>query len=266
MMLFRACALTAVLTACGSGGGFPDAPPPDSPVIGGTVSLQWSLTDTAGQPITCEQIAGQTVTLVLHNKSEAGATTEVFTCDSMAGTTPKVSPGVYDIRFELSGNVGLLAEVPAQDITVLSNQNATLQPITFVVEATGALDLKIDAAKSGGNCAGVAQNGAGITAMSITLTHSGDGACEPVTFNIASTPPRTYTVNCATPVETGCIDAAVSLTTSSVPSGRYQVHVRGKVGAAECYFNDDALTVPPLGRTLVRTLNLAYRTGTPGCP
>ena len=50
-----------------------------------------------------------------------------------------------------------------------------------------------------------------------------------------------------------------------VPTGKYQLHVRGKIGAAECYFNDDALTVPPAGNTLMATMNLGYRTGA-GCP
>jgi len=50
-----------------------------------------------------------------------------------------------------------------------------------------------------------------------------------------------------------------------VPSGGYQLHVRGQVAGAECWTNDDALAVPPLGRDLTRTLNLGFQAATPGC-
>jgi hypothetical protein len=41
--------------------------------------------------------------------------------------------------------------------------------------------------------------------------------------------------------------------------------VRGKIGAVDCWKNDNALQVPPQSKTLIDTLNLAVQTGTPGC-
>ena len=47
---------TALVAACGGGGGFPDAPPIDMPPPLGTFSLAWTVKDTGGNPITCDQI------------------------------------------------------------------------------------------------------------------------------------------------------------------------------------------------------------------
>ena len=259
--------MTLALAACGDAGGFPDAPLPDSPIPGGTMSLRWMLTDADGQPLTCDRIGAQTVTLVLRNREVAGGSTEVFTCSSGEGTTPLVPPGTYDVAFELQhGTFGLIGQAPTQQgVVVESNQNTQLAPITFAVDATGAIELKVATNKPGGNCAPTGQMGAGITGMSITLTRSPGDVCEPVTFTISGTPSRMYTVNCANPTVTPCIAEDQSLTVMDVPSGGYQIHVRGKINGVDCYTNDDAFTVPPAGNTLRRTLNLGYRMGTPGC-
>ena len=47
-------------------------------------------------------------------------------------------------------------------------------------------------------------------------------------------------------------------------SGTYAINVRANQGATQCYTNVDQLPVPPLGRELVRTLNLG--SVTPACP
>lgn len=260
-VLCRALAVALALAACGDGGGFPDAPLPDSPVPGGTLSLQWSLTDTNGAAITCERLGAQVVTLVLRNRDVSGASTEVFVCSSMAGTTPKVAPGTYDVAFELQhGTFGLIAQASTQlGVVVESNQNTPLMPVTFVVDATGGLDLKIDANKPGGNC-GAPPNGAGITGTSITLTRAPNQTCQPVTFTISGNPATMYTVNCANPTVVGCIENDQAITVMGVPTNTYQIHVRGKVAGVDCYINDDVLRVPPAGNTLTSTLMLA-----PGC-
>lgn len=258
----RALALGALaLVACGDGGGFPDAPLPDSPLPGGTLSLQWSLTDANGAAITCERVGAQVVTLVLRNRDVSGASTEVFVCNSMAGTTPKVPPGTYDVAFQLQhGTYGLIGQATTQlGVVVESNQNTPLEPVVFAVDATGGLDLKLTANKPGGNC-GPAPNGAGITGTSITLTRGPNDTCEPVTFTISGNPATMYTVNCANPTVVGCIESNQSITVMGVPTNTYRIHVRGKVNGVDCYTNDDPLMVPPAGNTLTRTLNLA-----PGC-
>ena len=62
-MTSRMLLLTAVtLAGCGSGGGFPDAPQDDAPPAPGTFTLEWAVTDTNNNLITCDQIGAQSVT------------------------------------------------------------------------------------------------------------------------------------------------------------------------------------------------------------
>ena len=274
MMSARGLVLTVAVAGCGSGGGFPDAPPIDSPPPLGTFSLAWSVTDTTGTGITCDQIGAQTVTALVRNRGVQGGSTEVFTCGTLMGTSQGVVAGTYDIGFELTGMggdpaTGLIATAQKQQgIVVKPGENTPLAPLTFAVDAKGGLKLNLSTNKPGGNCGATAAMGAGITGVSITLLHTGPGTCEPVTFAIAagaSRPAGSYTVNCAMPTLAPCIDADQQLSVTGVPSGAYQIHVRGKVGAADCWTNDDALPVPPLGRDLTRTLNLGFGAATPGC-
>ncbi len=264
MTCLRAALLSAICVGlgCGDGGGFPADAGGEAPPPGGTLSLTWSLTDTNGNPILCDQVGGVTVTALLHNRAFQGGTTEVFSCNTGAGTTPPQPPGIYDIQFELTGVTGLITTAPSQlGIEVKSLQNSVVAPLAFAVNAVGGLSLTIDAQKAGGNCASVASGGAGITAMTITLQHLNGGACEPATLMIGTTP---YTIDCTTPVETPCFEATTTVTAANLPSDSYQIHVRGKQNAAICYINDDSIRVPPNGTTLQRALNLSA-TGAATC-
>ncbi len=256
-----------MVAACGGGGGFPADAPIEGPPPGGNIALTWSLTDTNGQPIECGQVGGQVVTLVLRNRNVLGASTEVFTCSSLGGTTPLVAPGIYDIDFELRGTVGLLTMGGQQQgVIVTSSQTTELAPVTFAVDATGGLDLDLTTGKPGGNCKPTSEMGAGITSTTITLVHTG-GGCEPVTFDIsagASDPAGAYVVNCTSPAVAPCIETDQKLTVATMPSGTYEIHVRGQIAGVDCYANDDGLTVPPLAKVLRQTLGLAQQT-TPGC-
>ena len=268
MVVVRSLVLVVgALVGCGGGGGFPDASGPDAPPPGGTLSLSWAVTNTASQPITCDQIGGQTVTLLLRKRGIIGGQTEVFGCMGGSGTTPPVPPGIYDIDFELGGLTGLLARAPSQmGLTVISGENTPLAPISFAVDAIGGLDLHLNSNLAGGNCGPIGAMGAGITAMTITLNYTG-GACLPVTFTIgagATTPPGSYTVNCASPMIAPCIENDQRITATNVPSGGYVIHVRGKIGATDCWTNDNGLQVPPLGMNLQRTLSLVKQP-LPGC-
>ena len=75
----------------------------------------------------------------------------------------------------------------------------------------------------------------------------------------------TYTVNCATPVVRGCIEADQTITATSIPSDSYTIRVRGLITGKQCWLNMDSIQVPPLNKLLIRTLNLAQQTQTPGC-
>lgn len=255
----------ALVAACGSGGGFPDArPEPDATPLG-TFSVDWSLVKMAdGSPLTCDPIGAQAVTLVLRNRAFDGGFTEVFSCNTKMGTTPGVPIGTYDVNFELNGISGLIATAAEQrGLVVTAGANTPLQPVTFTVNAVGGMNLTIDSLKAGGNCAAIASGGAGITNMRITLNHASGGACEPATVMVGPTP---YTINCTTPTNVACFEKTVAITSSALPADNYQVHVRADQNGPNinCYANDDSIRVPPNGGVLTRTLNLGA-TGAAGC-
>lgn len=260
--------LLRLLAGCGSGGGFFDAAVREDVIPpGGTFSAQWMVTDLGGSPIECPKIGGQFMTVLLRNRALPIGEAEVFGCSSLSGQSKVVPAGIYDIRFELSGVAGVLATAPEQmAIEIKSNENTPLAPLVFAVDAQGGLALRLDSNKAGGNC-GAAPNGGGITSTTITLEHAGGGACEPVTFAIsagATKPAGTYTVNCQTPAIGPCIENDQQLTVSNVPSDSYTIHVRGRIGAINCFLNDDSFQVGTGGMVLTRTLNYAQQT-IPGC-
>lgn len=254
-----------LLAACGDAGGFPDAAVPDAPQTG-TFSLTWSVIDQDSVPLACSQIAATTMTVLAHNKAFLGGETQVFTCDTGMGQSQAVIGGTYDLDFELSSPAfGLLATAtPLRGIELSAGVDTPLDPIVFQVEALGDLELTLSTGQPGGNCGG----GAGIETMTITVTHQADGTCEPITFTIsqgATQPGGTYTADCTTPAVVGCIDSDQTLSATDVPSDRYTLSVRGMIGGAACWRNDDTIQSPPLGKTLTRTLNLSRSTSTPGC-
>ncbi len=227
--------------------------------------MTWAVTDTNALAIPCSQVGGNFVTVTLRNRAVQGGSTEVFSCSSLMATSLlSFAPGIYDLSFELGGTVGLLTTAPtATGIEFKNDQTAAVPPVTFAVDATGKMDLFVNSGVVGGNCAG----GAGINNTTITLAHSGGGVCEPVTFNIsagATGVAGTYTVNCAAPVQAGCINNDQKLSVPTLPSGGYQIQVKGKIGGTDCWTNTTNLTVPPLSKTLMQTLNLSHQVIT-GC-
>ncbi len=274
-MMSRVLALvTVTLVGCGDGGGFPDAPVIDSPPAPGTFTLAWTVSNVGGTAITCDQIGAQAVTALLRNRAVQGGSTEVFTCSTLSGMSQILAPGVYNIDFDLNGVggdpvTGVIATAPQQaGIEIKSGQNTVLAPLAFSVNATGALKLKLMSSATAGNCVPTAQSGAGITTNTITVAKVGDGMCAPLTFTISAGTmggaAGTYVVNCAAPAVAPCIERDQELTVSGVASGAYAISVKANRGGTVCFTNADQLPVPPLGRELVRTLNLG--SVTPACP
>ena len=265
-LVLPAFCLTAA-AACGSGGGFPDAPPVDSPPTA-TFSLTWSVIDQNSQPVSCARIAGQSMTVLAHNKAYDGGNTQIFSCSSGMGQSQDVYAGEFDLNFELSGTFGLLARAPTvNSIDVPAGTNTPVPPLVFQVEALGSLALKLSSGASGGNCGATGAGGAGIDATSLSITRNSDGACVPITFTVgagATKPAGTYATDCTTPADYvgGCIESDQVLSAANVPSDEYTIHVRGKIAATSCWANNDFMQVPPLQKTLTRTLNLAHD---PGC-
>jgi hypothetical protein len=184
-------------------------------------------------------------------------------------SAPGIAPGNYQIDFELNGSSAspVIKTAPRQDIVVKSNENTPLMPISFAVNATGGLALSLSAlGVTAGNCQTTANMGAGIDQFTITLEKTSDLSCAAVTFAVsagASGTAGTYVVNCGTPATIGCLNTDQVLSVANVASGSYRVHIRGRSGS-DCYINNDTFSVPALGMTLTRTLNLAKQAGT--CP
>lgn len=266
------CGLSLVLAACGGGGGFPDAAVAGDAAAGptGTFSVSWSVTDQNNQPITCERVAAQSMTVLTHNLAIEGGQTQPFTCSTGTGTSQALEAGTYEMNFELAGIFGIVSTGTKQaPVEIKANENIELAPVAFQVEALGGMALRLNSGKGGAtpNC-GAAPNGAGIDQVSITLNHNSDGTCEPITITIsdgATQTGGTYTVNCTTPVLRGCIESDQTLTATNVPSDSYTIRIRGMIGTKACWVNMDSLQIPPLQKLLIRTLNLAQQTQTPGC-
>lgn len=252
--------------ACGSGGGFPDAPIPDTPPTG-TFSLTWSVIDQANAPLACDRIAAQSMTVLTHHKEFDGGSTQIFTCKEGMGTSQATFAGPYDLNFDLTGTFGLLARGATQQTEVPPGGNVMITPVVFQVEALGSVAFTLASGKSGGNCGAANAGGAGIDGFTITMNRNTDQACAPITLNIAAgatQPGGTYTINCGAPVIAPCIEADQVLSASSIDSDGYTIHVRGRIGTKECFINNDSIQVPPLQKTLTRQLNLAQQTGM-GC-
>jgi hypothetical protein len=263
------CGLYLAFAACGGGGGFPDARPPDSAGPTGTFSVSWTVNDQNHKPISCDRIAAQTMTVLVHNLEVEGGLPEAFTCGTGMGMSQGFQPGTYEMDFELSGTFGTLARgIKQAPVQIEPNANVELDPVTFEVEAIGGVVLKVSAGKVGGNCGAQNANGAGIEQVSITLTHNSDGTCAPITFTISDGATQlggTYTVNCTTPVVRGCIESDQTISAQGIASDSYTIKIRGLITGKQCWLNMDTIQVPPLNKLLIRTLNLAQQTQTPGC-
>jgi len=264
------CGLWFALAACGGGGGFPDAPEPDSAGPTGTFSVTWSLVDQDSQPISCDSVSAQAMTVLVHNLAIEGGQTQIFSCNTGMGMSQGLTPGDYEMNFELSsgmfGSLGMAAK--QAPVAITANANLELQPVTFQIEAHGGIALKVATGKAGGNCGAIASGGAGITQTTITLNHNSDLSCEPITLSISDGAIQTggsYTINCNTPMTFGCIENDQTITASGIPSDSYTIRVKGFVGGNACYLNADSIQVPPLNKLLLRTLNLGQQTQTPGC-
>jgi hypothetical protein len=249
------------LIAFASSGGCGNRPDPAMP---GSISLAWSITDLDSQPTTCVQANAQSVALRLRNRSGGNVVAAAFPCANSPSTAQFVA-GVYDIAIELDAADGTrLATAPDQTgITITSGQVQRLLPATFVASTQSRVVISL-ATPATTNCQPVGMNGAGITGTTITLVKVGDG-CAAVTFirSLGTTQRGTYTVNCSSPSVATCVENNETLTTS-LAAGAYTIHVRGKIGAVECWQRDDTLEVPPPGKSLTRTLDLTHQT-LPGC-
>ncbi len=246
-----------------NGGGF-DAGGPDLGAAVGRFSLSWSVIDqTTHQPVNCDQLDPNATVFVEAVRDGTGAV-ESFACRNLQGTsmTP-LFPGTYRFSYELHIGGATIAKASGPTGVVIGpGQDFQLASITFQVDASGRLALQLRAGAAG-NCAG----GAAITGFSLSLQHAGapgDTGCAPVVFTLSGG--GTYDASdCSEPAVSRCIAADETLSVASLPAGSYQIHVRGKEGALDCWVNDDVLRVPPQSALLSQTLNLALQSELPAC-
>lgn len=260
----------ALAAGCGSGGGFPDAAPDVSPPGPGFFKVDWVVTDANSQPLDCSRISAAAVTATLRKHGTAGGSTQVFTCATGTGKSQAVEAGTYDITWELDSTQSLVLDTasPQKDVVIEDGQTTQLTSLAFSVDATGNVKLHLDALKPGGNC-GTGADGAKIDAMTMTVQHNSSGPCEPVMFAVAAgatKPASTFAVDCSMATTSiPCIEHDQELSATAVPSDKYTFRVHGTVVGADCWSNNNQLTVPPLGGTLNQTLNLGHADGAPGC-
>jgi hypothetical protein len=260
-------ALTVGLTGCsgcadgsrGSNSGPRDASTPPAPTGHGTVSLAWELSDLSDQPIQCAQVGARTVGLVLRAQGAATGEADAFTCSSSPSTSKAILPGIYDVSFELHADGVTLATAPDQSgVVIVDGRNTPLTPLTFAVDARGGLALSLATPPATTNCKAPSMMGAGINGVTITLMTAA-GGCAPMTFvhTRGAMTLQPYTVNCSSPQVSACIESDETLTVPDMASGPYTLHVRGKIGAIECWKSDDSLQIPALGMALTQKVNLA---------
>jgi hypothetical protein len=271
-MLFRVFILAGLIglacsTSCSDDGGF-DAGVPDT-VSQGSIAFTWSITDLAGVELNgtrsqqCDKVGATRVILTATKLGGASRDLDPFSCDS-GQATQALDLGVYNFTFALHGFENgkdlLITSLGRSQVNVTAGAPVSVDPIKFPINAKGGLQLTLLAGTSG-NCLG----GAGITGLQISLAHDGgpgDTACEPVVFAL-STGGTFDARSCSSPAAQGCVDAGVTLTAPSLPSGPYLIQVIGKKLSTICWTNNDSFSVPSQGRMLTRVLNLARE---PGCP
>ena len=155
----------------------------------------------------------------LHNRSEEGGTVQVFGCSSQTGSSTPVSPGTYDMTFQLVGQNSLdLGDAPPQMGVVISEGgNTRLSSLTFMVDADRRPRAPLDTLRPGGNC-GSGSDAGNIDAMTIELD-DGSGTCVPAVFDIEPAG-SSYTVDCSGSAAIApCIEHDQTLTTTGLTSG-----------------------------------------------
>ena len=119
-----------VYCACGSGGGFPDAPKAE-PSAPGTFEFAWSLTDSTGASTTCTQANATNVHVTIVQQPSGEQFASSFDCGLATAVSGALFPATYQMSFALLSGTTTLASAPAQTGTIDSGRTTMLAPIVF---------------------------------------------------------------------------------------------------------------------------------------
>ncbi len=246
-----------LLPGCGDSPDTVDASTIDAAPIVGNFSLSWTIVD-GGETLSCANVGAAAVSIRLTRQGSGSGEAESFPCASGQGVSRAFAPGLYDVTIDLraAGSVSLIAApVRVQGFEIVANQESALPAQEFEVEAVGNFNFFVDAGTTGGNCAALAADGAGIIGLAFSL-QDGSGSCIAADFVIAdgSETGGTYSTDCtAAPAPFPCIGADQEVSVSNAPSGTRRLVITGqKEGPVDCYEKVSNFSLP--GANLVKGL------------
>ena len=121
------------LFACGSGGGFVDAPPPPDASLPGMFSLAWTIQDNTGAATTCDAAQATTVRVKITNTQDMSFDSQSFNCGLGSAASGGLFAGTYDLDFDLLGASGTIASGTSQmGVALMSGKTTQLTPVTFM--------------------------------------------------------------------------------------------------------------------------------------
>jgi hypothetical protein len=263
--LFTGPLVLLAMVACDSGGG--GTAVQATSTCPGSVSLAWSINSSIGRALTCAQTGAANVALRFQSRTGGVPVFIAFPCANDTGTS-NLAPGLYDVTIALRDATGeTLATAPPQtSVAVAVGRTKVLAPVTFAVQ-NSRVALTLETENVASNCQPSSSGGAGITATTITIVRVG-GGCAAATLirTRGGAQIGTYQVNCSSPQIAECIERDETLTTTGLTPDAYVVHVRGKLGAAECWAADSELAVPASGQSgQLQTRIVLRRQTAPGC-
>lgn len=229
----------------------------------GSLAFSWTIQvhdDHFGDEFAdCARVGATTIAIQLKNRTRATTTALAFPCENSPQSSPSIDPGSYDLSIELHNGVVAIAVINQWDINVEANRQTTAPLAAFIITGKGNLIFSIRATGVSSNCKPGSMNGAGITAMTITLVYV-NGGCAPFLFTRASNvlsmaAMDTYQVNCSSPQIASCIESNETLTAISVPAKEYTITINGKIGPSDCWRIVEPLRVLP-GQTTNKILDL----------
>jgi len=127
-------ALLALLGACGSSGGFPDAPPPLPAPHPGTFALTWSLASSGGGAVTCAQANATKMVVAITDASSGAEFSQAFDCTLGDAVSGGLTPATYNLTFSLTNATGAIATTaPQAGLAIQSDHTTVVAPLAFTI-------------------------------------------------------------------------------------------------------------------------------------